>query len=593
MQILRKNKHKQLLNLLVVLFAFIGLSACGGGSGDASSPAPPPPVANQAPNAVITVNQSSGIAPVNIEFSGTSSTDADGSITNYAWDFTSDGSVDDNNATANFEYQDAGMYTATLTVTDNDGASSSSMIEIVVERAAEKILFNGQEISGNGNNNLYIMNDDGTERLQLNSPDSNNREDVFQAEFSPDGQSVAYLVFDLDTRTQNLMVVSAAGGEALRLNQDIQMNQQIVSEFEWSPDSSQIAYTINSGSANSDGRFTREVWLVKRDGSGRIKINGPTGNIVEVLFPKWSADGQYIFQLVRSLQTGKDIGINYYDTSLGMANSTRLYTTANNTFTVFGIPAPSTVGAKICFLAQTPTGNRLLVSDASLAAPNAETIGNFPITNCEWNQDASRVLSVISNNAAVSILEIQALDPENLNPPISYLTNTTDTGGLRIGSERWRPGSNDEVSYQDFVSGTDTRTVFLKNANSDTLDLGLGSAEEDTQILDYQWSTDGSSVVYGRYFATSDRNNLFSVIADGSNTLNLTDAVPENDRINQFHWSQDSSHIIFDAVDATDPDPNRLVRTLYSVSLDGQEPVEITGRVFNSLVFYGYQPKPE
>jgi len=77
---------------------------------------------NLLPTASVTVNSTSGTAPLLVNFNGTGN-DADGQIMSYYWQF-GDGqtsSLEDPSHT----YPIGGNYTASLTVTDNDGASSS------------------------------------------------------------------------------------------------------------------------------------------------------------------------------------------------------------------------------------------------------------------------------------------------------------------------------------------------------------------------------------------------------------------------------------------------------------------------------------
>jgi glucose/arabinose dehydrogenase len=88
---------------------------------------------NQAPTAVATASRTSGSAPLTVTFDGTGSRDPDtGDTISYAWDFTSNGTVDSTAATASFTYQTAGQYLATLRVTDNHGASSTDAVAITV-----------------------------------------------------------------------------------------------------------------------------------------------------------------------------------------------------------------------------------------------------------------------------------------------------------------------------------------------------------------------------------------------------------------------------------------------------------------------------
>lgn len=90
----------------------------------------PSGVTNQAPVASITSSVSSGYAPLSINFDGSSSSDPDGVINSYQWNFG-----DGTSSTAAYTskvYNNAGTYSATLTVTDDDGATSSASKTIVV-----------------------------------------------------------------------------------------------------------------------------------------------------------------------------------------------------------------------------------------------------------------------------------------------------------------------------------------------------------------------------------------------------------------------------------------------------------------------------
>ncbi len=85
------------------------------------------PPANQAPVAAF-VSTATGLS---VSFDGTGSTDADGTIASYLWDF-GDGSTA-TTATPQRTYAVAGSYTVTLTVADNAGAVHSASKAITVE----------------------------------------------------------------------------------------------------------------------------------------------------------------------------------------------------------------------------------------------------------------------------------------------------------------------------------------------------------------------------------------------------------------------------------------------------------------------------
>jgi len=92
----------------------------------ASGLVPPVAVASATPN--------SGTAPLVVSFSSTGSSDADGSIVSYAWDFGNGQTSTAANPSAT--YTSAGNYTASLTVTDNSGLSGSTSVGITVTAAA-------------------------------------------------------------------------------------------------------------------------------------------------------------------------------------------------------------------------------------------------------------------------------------------------------------------------------------------------------------------------------------------------------------------------------------------------------------------------
>lgn len=88
---------------------------------------------NQPPVAAAGANPTSGVAPLPVSFSSAGSSDPDGSIVSYAWTFGDGGTS--NAANPSHTYAAAGTYTATLTVTDNQGATGSQSVTITVNPA--------------------------------------------------------------------------------------------------------------------------------------------------------------------------------------------------------------------------------------------------------------------------------------------------------------------------------------------------------------------------------------------------------------------------------------------------------------------------
>lgn len=87
-------------------------------------------IPNTAPIARISVSETSGIAPLTTNFDASASYDNDGTIATYTWAFGDGTSA--TGAYVSKTYSRAGTYTATVTVKDNDGATSSASKTIVV-----------------------------------------------------------------------------------------------------------------------------------------------------------------------------------------------------------------------------------------------------------------------------------------------------------------------------------------------------------------------------------------------------------------------------------------------------------------------------
>ncbi|MCC5838843.1 MAG: PKD domain-containing protein [Opitutales bacterium] len=88
--------------------------------------------ANLRPTAAFALTPASGQAPVTVAFDASASTDPDGFIETYEWDFLGDGSWLEGDVTAQFTYLFPGTYQAALRVTDNRGDSDVTTREIVI-----------------------------------------------------------------------------------------------------------------------------------------------------------------------------------------------------------------------------------------------------------------------------------------------------------------------------------------------------------------------------------------------------------------------------------------------------------------------------
>lgn len=110
------------------------LAACGVQSSKSNTGNPPP---NQAPIAKLSLDHTSGTAPLTVNASTAGSSDPDGSISSVSINF-GDGSAAVNAASSSHTYNTAGNYTVTATVTDNGGLTASATSPVTVTAAGNQ-----------------------------------------------------------------------------------------------------------------------------------------------------------------------------------------------------------------------------------------------------------------------------------------------------------------------------------------------------------------------------------------------------------------------------------------------------------------------
>ena len=88
---------------------------------------------NRSPTARIVADATYGFSPLMVNFDGTLSDDPDGDTLTYEWDFNSDTEIDSTASKAWFQYNEAGTYSASLTVKDGSGGTDTTTIRIEVD----------------------------------------------------------------------------------------------------------------------------------------------------------------------------------------------------------------------------------------------------------------------------------------------------------------------------------------------------------------------------------------------------------------------------------------------------------------------------
>lgn len=129
-----------------VVAALALLTACGGdGAGNRGA-------RNTPPTAAFTVLPDTGVAPLVVAFDASSSADADGDIAVYTWDF-GDQSSPAMTARVEHLYPTPGMFTVTLTVTDNKGAFAKVHQTLIVMSSVAATHYSVTEIPSLGGAN--------------------------------------------------------------------------------------------------------------------------------------------------------------------------------------------------------------------------------------------------------------------------------------------------------------------------------------------------------------------------------------------------------------------------------------------------------
>ena len=101
----------------------LAIVACGGGGSSTTVP-------NQPPVARFTITPDVGPPPLEVSFDASASSDSDGSIVRYDWDFGGGASASGRVVARTFDQ--SGTHTVRLTVTDDDGATAAASEELLV-----------------------------------------------------------------------------------------------------------------------------------------------------------------------------------------------------------------------------------------------------------------------------------------------------------------------------------------------------------------------------------------------------------------------------------------------------------------------------
>ena len=244
---------------------------------------------NQAPNAVASVSQSTVKEGESVTFDASASTDSDGSIAGYEWK-DAEGTLLSTEATFSHEFAQSGEHTVTLTVTDDDGATSSSQVSVKVNALVKPIAVANASTTQTVIGAEVTFNADGSsdadgEIVNYQWIDSNgnilSNEATFTHTFDTSGEyNITLEVMDDDEQitTSSVSIVIAALLEEVSVSSEVQTlvigestslsafanyndgtSQTVTSEVNWTVSDTSVATIDENGVLTAVSEGTVEV----------------------------------------------------------------------------------------------------------------------------------------------------------------------------------------------------------------------------------------------------------------------------------------------------------------------------------------------
>jgi len=342
----RENFRATLAIFLLALMAIL-LTGC-------------PAAYNQPPIAIATASPTAGEAPLTVSFDGSASSDPDGTISKYEWDF-GDGSPTTSGVTATHTFTAVGVFQVILTVTDNTGRIGKDKVFINTLQAS---IYFASDRATSPQYEIYRMDDDGGNQARV-TVDSNYND--LWPDLLPNTRAEVAFASD---RTGDFDIYKMTATGLLQANLTEQSGSDEI-EPSWSPDGSKIAFA-------SDQTGDWEIFIMDADGTDITQLTTQTGSID--VAPAISPDGTKI-----AFASNRDGDFEIYMMDIDGSGVTQL--TSNTDQDGAAGPDPMGLGFGISTPSWSPDGTKIAFTsdrdggDLDIFIMNADGSGVIQLTS--------------------------------------------------------------------------------------------------------------------------------------------------------------------------------------------------------------------
>ncbi len=177
-----------------------------------------------APSAALSASPTDPAVDETVTFDASGSTDSEGSVEQYEWDFDGDGTYEQttSSATVTHAYDSVDFYTATVRVTDNDGYTDTETVDITVGDAGDPVAWFYTQPSSSQFPSAYAAVSESVTFDATNSFDRDGSITKYEWDFDGDGtydatgSSVTHTYSSADVYDAKLQITDDNGNTATR-----------------------------------------------------------------------------------------------------------------------------------------------------------------------------------------------------------------------------------------------------------------------------------------------------------------------------------------------------------------------------------------